>query len=81
MPVKFLKLEPGADICYSDGWFRRLKKRFGVSFRRATNSCQRNLKINDLHFDFMHPSAELQKRGKKWDLLGNGPDTIAIHFL
>ena len=37
----FNKQYPGQKFYFSDGWFAGLKKRYKISLRRATNSCQK----------------------------------------
>ena len=32
---------PGQNFSFSDGWFAGFKKRYKISLRRATNSCQK----------------------------------------
>lgn len=35
------EVDPQSTFTFSDGWFGGFKKRFGISVRRATNTCQK----------------------------------------
>ena len=35
------ELQPEANFCYSDAWFSGFKKKYRLSMRHATNTCQK----------------------------------------
>ena len=44
------ELHPDSSFAFSDCWFQAFKRRFRISLRRATNTCQRNLMTSDCLF-------------------------------
>ncbi len=64
-------MKPDSQFSFSDGWFRGFKERFHLSFRRATNTCQKEPNgklsvIQKFHIDIRR----MAKEGCQVSLLG-----------
>ena len=62
------ELQPEANFCYSDTWFTGFKKRYRLSMRRATNTCQKEPADKCSAIQHFHRS--IRRTAKEGDLVG-----------
>ena len=64
-------VEPDSNFSFSDGWFKGFKKRFRISVRRATNTCQKTPQDKQSAIQGFHRSIRrIARDGEKIGPLG-----------